>query len=53
MNKIIKEFNETFERDAKITILNNKLVISIASRTMVISLPVIVGLQARELSQNP
>ena len=46
MDKIMEEFNTFFEGDATAGIVNGKLHITIGSRTLVISLPAIVGAQA-------
>lgn len=43
---LIDEFNHFFEEDAKATIDKGRLEVTIGSRTMLISLPQIVGVQA-------
>ena len=46
MDNLIARFNSFFEGDAEAKIVNGKLHITIGSRTLVISLPAIVGEQA-------
>ena len=43
MEDLIKEFNECFEGDAKIEIVDSEIRITIGSRTLFVSLPEIVG----------
>jgi len=50
LEDIIKEFNEVFEGDASMEINGDKLYITICSRTLIIRLPSVIGVQATGLS---
>lgn len=47
ISTIIDEFNRFFKGEAHIEVINNQLEITIGSQTLVVSLPAIVGIQAR------
>ena len=47
MDKALNEFNEFFEGDAKAEIVDGRLNITIGSRTLVIRLPSVIGVQAK------
>jgi hypothetical protein len=51
MEDLINEFNEFFKRHASIIIVGDSLEITIDSQTLILSLPRIVGAQARDSSQ--
>ncbi|MFC1963568.1 hypothetical protein ACFLVL_02995 [Chloroflexota bacterium] len=42
---LISEFNHYFEGDAKAETINGQLSITVGSRTVIISLPAIIGVQ--------
>ena len=50
MEDLINEFNEFFKGRASIIIVGDQLEITIGSQTLIISLPKIVGAQAKDLS---
>ena len=50
MEYLINEFNEIFEGNASIIIVGESLEITIGSQTLIISLPKVVGAQAKDLS---
>ena len=49
MNELIKEFNNFFVGDAEIVIRDNELEITIGARTMLLSLPQVIGTQSKGL----
>ena len=50
MEELLKEFNSFFEGAAKAEIVDSRLEITIASRTLVIRLPSVIGVQSKGLS---
>ena len=51
MENIIDQFNAFFDKDASVVIKNNKLKITIDTRTLTIELPTVVG--AESMAQLP
>jgi hypothetical protein len=50
MDELLKEFNGFFEGYAKIALSNNRIEITIGSRTLIISVLEVIGVQARGAS---
>ena len=46
LEDLIREFNKRFEGDAQIVIRNGTLEITVLSRTIIVTLPEVVGWQA-------
>ena len=52
MGELLKEFNRFFEGDVKIALSNNRLEITVGSRTLILSLPEIIGVDSMGQSQQ-
>lgn len=44
---LIKQINDFLGKDARLTIMNNELKITISNRTLTITLPIIVGADSK------
>lgn len=50
LGDLLARFNSFFEGDAQVEVKENRLEITIGSRIMVISLPSVIGVQAKDSS---
>jgi len=52
MEELLSQFNECFNGIANAKISGNNLEIAIGSKTLIISLPEVIGAQAKDSSQS-
>ena len=53
MSDLVEEFNKYFKGDAIVAISDNELKITIGSRTLIVSSPVIIGMDVTDSSYLP